>query len=361
MLCLAIDTCFGCCSAALIDKDTQRIVAARHALMERGHAEAIAPMVRAVLAEGGVTVKNLGRIAVTTGPGTFTGLRIGLALAQGLALGQQIPLVGLSSLLATASPLLGRGRTISIVHKAGATGQFYVQHFASDGTPLSEILLQSAGDILVPGDAMLAGTGADAIASHAMRGKPFDLPLAEHFAGFAAGLPLDAKHLARPVYARDPDARPQAGKIMVTRLGTDAAPVMAALHATCFAEGWSAPDIAAMLAIPGTLALMAQQGSGMAGHEPAALLIARAIVDEAEILTIATSPRHRRKGVARQLLNSLDTYLLSLAVKTIHLEAASDNAAALALYAACGFERSGLRKAYYASGADAIMMRRDLP
>ncbi len=354
MLCLAVDTCFGCCSAALYNFDTQKIVAARSALMERGHAEAIAPMVQAVLAEGGIAVKDLDRIAVTTGPGTFTGLRIGLALAQGLALGQNIPLVGLSSLIATAAPLLGRGKTISVVHKAGATVQYYVQHFTADGAPLTDILLQAATDILIPADAILAGTGADAIAAHATREPQHDLPRAEHFAPLAARLPLD--HVAKPVYAREPDAKPQANKILVTRVGADAAEVIAALHATGFAESWGAADIAAMLAVPGTLALIAQ-----AGHEPAALLIARAIVDEAEILTIATTPRHQRKGLARHLLHSLDTYLASLAVKTLHLEAASDNAAAVALYASCGFQQSGLRKAYYAHGADAIMMRRNLP
>jgi tRNA threonylcarbamoyl adenosine modification protein YeaZ len=356
MLCLALDTCFGCCSAALFDNDTQKIVAARHALMERGHAEAIAPMVQAVLVEGGVAVKDIARIAVTTGPGTFTGLRIGLALAQGLALGQNIPLVGLSSLLATAAPLLGRGKTVSIVHKAGATGQFYVQHFTADGAPVTDIRLQAATDIVIPTGALLAGTGADTVAAHMIREKHFDLPLAAHFAQLAARLPLDAKNLAKPVYAREPDARPQTNRIVVTRVGADAAQVVAALHGTSFAEGWRAADIASMLAIPGTLALIAQ-----AGHEPAALLIVRAVVDEAEILTIATTPRHRRKGLARHLLHSLDAYLISLAVNTLHLEAASDNAAALALYSSCGFERSGLRKGYYANGANAIMMRRTMP
>ncbi len=356
MLCLALDTCFGCCSAALYDADAQHIVAAHHALMERGHAEAIAPMVQAVLAEGDVTVKDLERIAVTTGPGTFTGLRIGLALAQGMGLALQIPVVGLSSLLATAAPVLGRDKTISIVHKAGATGQFYVQHFGSNGTALCEILLQSAGDIAVPPDALLIGTGVDAIAPHAIRERQFDLPVAEHFAWLAATLPQDAEHLAKPHYARPPDAKPQIARIHVSRVGADAAPLIAALHAASFAEGWRAADITDMLAIPGTLALIAQ-----AGLEPAALLIARAISGEAEILTIGTAPRHRRKGLARQLLHSLDAYLASLAVKTLHLEAASDNAAGLALYASCGFERSGIRKAYYSHGADAITMRRTLP
>jgi tRNA threonylcarbamoyl adenosine modification protein YeaZ len=356
MLCLALDTCFGCCSAALFDSDTQKIVAARHALMERGHAEAIAPMVQAVLAEGGVAVQDLERIAVTTGPGTFTGLRIGLALAQGLALGQNIPLVGLSSLLATAAPLLGRGKTISIVHKAGATGQFYVQHFTADGAPVTDIRLQAATDIVIPMDALLAGTGADTVAAHVMRERQHDLPRAEQFAGFAARLPPDVHHLAKPVYAREPDAKPQVQKILVTRVGADAAAVIAPLHAASFADGWRVSDIVSMLTMPGTLALIAQ-----AGHEPAALLMARAVVDEAEILTIATTPRHRRKGLARHLLHSLDAYLISLAVNTLHLEAASDNAAALALYSSCGFERSGLRKAYYANGADAIMMRRTMP
>ncbi len=355
MLLLALDTCFGCCSAAVYDAGADRVVAERHAFMERGHAEAIAPMVQSVLQEAGIAVKSLGRIAVTTGPGTFTGLRIGVSLAQGLALANATPLVGLNTMAATAAPLFGCGQPLTVCHKAGATGQYYVAHFDAAGTPLSSILLCSADEIAIAPDAVSIGTGAGALPAHTLREPEYDLPVAAAFARYAATRPVDHTHAATAVYFRGPDAKPQLLKTSIARVGPEAATVLSALHATSFADGWRADAIVVMLEIPGTLALIAQIGA-----EPVAMLIARAIGDEAEILTLATSPRHRRRGIARHLLQSLESHLRSVTVKTVHLEAASDNAAALGLYGGFGYARSGLRKAYYATGADAVVMRRIL-
>lgn len=356
---LALDTCFGCCSVAVFDAAAHRVVAERHAFMERGHAEVLAPMVQAALTEAGLDAKMLGRIAVTTGPGTFTGLRIGLSFAQGFAMAHAIPLVGLSSLIATAAPLFGRGSSVTVVHKAGATGQLYVQHFSASGAADSEILLQSAGEIVVAPDAKVIGTGAAVLAEHAGKivghEQRNDLPIAADFAAFASALPIDPQSAAKPVYVRAADAKPQRQSLSIARVGAEAAELLASMHAASFSAGWGRDAIAEMLMIPGTLALVVQ-----ADADPAAMVIARAIADEAEILTLATVPRFQRRGIARHVLQRLEIYLQSLAVKTIHLEAASDNAAALALYEGSGYVRTGLRKAYYASGAAAVVMRRIL-
>lgn len=97
-LILAVDTALGACSAAICAGST--VLAHRFEAMERGHAEALAPMVEAVMAEAGVEFAAVVRLAVTIGPGTFTGQRVGLAFMRALRLALERPLTGVSSLAA---------------------------------------------------------------------------------------------------------------------------------------------------------------------------------------------------------------------------------------------------------------------
>jgi len=97
---LAVDTALGACSAALLQDG--RVLSRRWTAMERGHAEALAPMVDEVMREANLTFQMLDRLAVTVGPGTFTGQRVGLAFMRGLRVALEKPLVGVTSLAAMA-------------------------------------------------------------------------------------------------------------------------------------------------------------------------------------------------------------------------------------------------------------------
>ena len=101
MIVLAIDTACSACSAALARDGV--VVAARSEAMARGHAEALMPMVQAVMAEARIAWADLELVAVTNGPGSFTGLRTGLAAARGIALAQGIPVAGVTTLEAVAA------------------------------------------------------------------------------------------------------------------------------------------------------------------------------------------------------------------------------------------------------------------
>ena len=102
MLILALDTSMAACSVCVYDAGAGLVLASRHEFMDRGQAEALAPMVQETMALAGVAFKDLARIAVTTGPGTFTGVRIGLAMARGLGVALNIPITGINSLAAIA-------------------------------------------------------------------------------------------------------------------------------------------------------------------------------------------------------------------------------------------------------------------
>src|SRR5437763_14049424 len=104
MLVLAIDTALAACSAAVLDTRQGAVLAGETLPMARGHAEALMPLIARVMDEAEVEFKQLDRIAVTTGPGSFTGLRVGIAAASGIALAAGKTAVGISSLEGYADP-----------------------------------------------------------------------------------------------------------------------------------------------------------------------------------------------------------------------------------------------------------------
>ena len=98
---LCIDTALASCSVCVYDAARKIILASEQILMARGQAEALPPMVARVMEKAGVTYADLGRIAVTTGPGTFTGIRVGLSFARALGLARNIKVLGINTLIAT--------------------------------------------------------------------------------------------------------------------------------------------------------------------------------------------------------------------------------------------------------------------
>src|SRR5471030_3156973 len=101
---LAIDTALEACSAAVLETDRASAAIHESLPMVRGHAEALIPLVARLLDRARLTFAEIDRIAVTTGPGSFTGLRVGIAAARGIALAAAKPAVGLSTLAAFAAP-----------------------------------------------------------------------------------------------------------------------------------------------------------------------------------------------------------------------------------------------------------------
>ena len=121
-----------------------------------------------------------------------------------------------------------------------------------------------------------------------------------------------------------------------------APPELADIHAACFDRPWSA-GVLSDLAVKTHHRLYVVEDNGCA----VSFVVLMSVAGEAEILTLATDPRRQKQGHARRLLNHLIASLKAEGHETLFLEVAVDNAAALALYTACGFERVGLRKAYY--------------
>src|SRR5215213_11002865 len=137
MLVLAIDTALGACSAAVFDTIAGRIIASETLVMARGHAEAVMPLVARVMDDAAMDFAALDRIAVTTGPGSFTGLRVGIAAARGIALAAAKPAVGLTTLAAYAAPHIAHDDKTAIAVAIDARHQHvYLQIFGPGGRTL---------------------------------------------------------------------------------------------------------------------------------------------------------------------------------------------------------------------------------
>ena len=205
---LALDTCLTACSAAIVD-DGGVVLAARSEAMPRGHQERLAPLVRELASEAGIGFSDLTRIGVTVGPGSFTGLRVGVAFAKGLAAALGVPAVGVGTLEAMAHDR--QGFVVAAID--ARRGQIYVQLFG-DGVALTApdaLTLEDAAariaEVYHGGPATFVGSGApmlDGVLAGATIVIP-DGPDPVAVARLAAAAPARP---VRPLYLRAPDAKP---------------------------------------------------------------------------------------------------------------------------------------------------------
>jgi tRNA threonylcarbamoyladenosine biosynthesis protein TsaB len=371
---LAVDTALGACSVAVLDGT--RILAHQWRDMPRGHAEALAPMVRDALCEGGLAMRALDRLAVTTGPGTFTGQRVGLSFMRGLRLALARPLVGITTLeamAAAAAPEAG-GAPVAVLH-AARRGEVYAALYDSGRTvlpvqvqPFDAMLealgraadeqgwptLAFAGTATEEASAWWSGRGRAALATTIR--QPDALEVAR--LGLAAP---DEGCAVRPLYLRPPDARLPSGRrwgdVVMRTAGAADAGILALLQASSMTTPWEKPFFHDVLTSPSGLAVIAES-DGM----PLGFALARAVADEAEILGIGILAVHRRKGIGGRLLREAASLAAARGARTLFLEVDAGNAPARALYEKADFRTVGVRKGYYAGegGGDALILRASL-
>jgi tRNA threonylcarbamoyladenosine biosynthesis protein TsaB len=202
-LILAFDTSAAHCAAALLLGD--RLLDARHEPMDKGQAERLLPLCTELLAQTGHDWADLSAIAVGTGPGNFTGVRIAVAAARGLALSLNIPAVGITTLEARAH---GLPRPLAVVEDA-RRGEIYLQEFVP-GPDKARVTTVEALPIECGVD-RFAGTAADAAAA-ATGGTalPQPVPLIEAIARIAASRLGTPQPKPAPFYLRGADAAPPA-------------------------------------------------------------------------------------------------------------------------------------------------------
>ena len=161
---LAIDTALPAVSACVLDFGEFEPLARESAPMERGHAEALLPLITRVVGAVDGGFGSIDRVAVTVGPGSFTGIRIGLSAAQGIALARKIELVGVSTLAALAAPhILEPFEDVVAAAIDARNGQVFIAAYGPDGRGVlaprrmgAHEALRALGD----GPLRLVGSGA---------------------------------------------------------------------------------------------------------------------------------------------------------------------------------------------------------
>jgi tRNA threonylcarbamoyladenosine biosynthesis protein TsaB len=216
---LAIDTALEACSAAVLDTGRRGIAASETIAMVRGHAEALMPLIARVMDIADVEFAALDRIAVTTGPGSFTGLRVGISATRGIALAAGKPAIGLSTLAGFAAPLIAEDDSTHVVAAIDARhDNVYLQVFGIGGRTLVAPRIATLRDAVraaMTGPARIVGSAANLLAAAWPRGV--DQPIAvEQCAapdiGWIARLgaaATDGSGPPKPLYLRAPDAQPQ--------------------------------------------------------------------------------------------------------------------------------------------------------
>ncbi|WP_332681004.1 tRNA (adenosine(37)-N6)-threonylcarbamoyltransferase complex dimerization subunit type 1 TsaB [Bosea sp. (in: a-proteobacteria)] len=216
---LAIDTALGACSACVLEAGETLPVAIEQVAMERGHAEALMPMIERVIGATPGGFSSLDRVAVTIGPGSYTGLRVGISAARAIAFAAGIPAVGVSTLAASAAPLVGRegGRVIAAALDA-RHGQVWFQALNAQGKPLVSIRQvnhRDAARAIGAGPVSLVGSAALAVANEAwaigLDAVIVDDAKAPDVIWVARlGLIADPQSAPpRPLYLKEPETTPQ--------------------------------------------------------------------------------------------------------------------------------------------------------
>lgn len=215
---LAIDTTARLCAACVLDTETERELGRGVLDLGKGHAERLMGVIEEALSQASMGYADLGMVAVSVGPGSFTGVRVGVSAARGLALALGIPAVGVSSLEALASEARrDRGEQEILVLLDAGRGGVYTARYEAGGTERSApalVNLAEAAELAKQGEPALIGSAADAVRFAA----GIEMPVAGHraeadiacYARLAARRGLPGRP-ASPLYLRSADAKPQAG------------------------------------------------------------------------------------------------------------------------------------------------------
>ncbi|MGL5445826.1 MAG: tRNA (adenosine(37)-N6)-threonylcarbamoyltransferase complex dimerization subunit type 1 TsaB [Rhabdaerophilum sp.] len=222
---LALDTALGATSVAVYDTEGARIVSEERSEMVRGHAEALVPMAGRVLDKAGLSFHSIDRFAATIGPGSFTGIRIGIAAARAFGLAHRKPVVGVSTLAAYAAPVLFGGEKRPVAAAVDARhGMIFYQLTGADGRQIAGPGLFSLADAarkVGSGAVIVTGDAAELLA-RAMKEQNPDFRITPDTARPSPAPPIlwvarlasvadPAASPCRPLYLREANVTPQDG------------------------------------------------------------------------------------------------------------------------------------------------------
>ncbi len=223
---LAIDTALNAISVCVWDSETASIAASQFLPVERGHDEHLLPLVESVLAQSEGGLEAIERIAVIIGPGSFTGIRIGIAAARGIGLVRSIPVIGVPALVAFAAPFIGQGGAAVAALIDARHGQVYMHVFSPIGKTIVEprvsplvnaVRLLGSGPLILTGNAAplaaIEAWSAGLRADVAGRTDVPDIAMVARLAWLAS--PESARPV--PMYLNPANAKPAAASLQAPK------------------------------------------------------------------------------------------------------------------------------------------------
>jgi tRNA threonylcarbamoyl adenosine modification protein YeaZ/ribosomal-protein-alanine acetyltransferase len=387
MVILALDTATREGSMALWDHGALR---ARAGDAERTHGERLPGELLAWLAGSGRTLAEVDRFAVIAGPGSFTGLRVGIAAVQGLALTTGRPVVPIPTLEALATPHVRTAPAGAVIAPCldGQRGEVFLAAFEAAPAGLAPLLepisappadaaerlreIAAARPVVLAGDGALKYGAAFQAALGLVRIARPPQPLAATAAEIAAHEPGRAgpPHALRPIYVRRPDAviarararaitAPPVPPLTIRRAVPDDLPAVAALQRETFTNPWGAEAIRWELEHTDVARLYVMSAPGGALLAYCACWM---VFDELHINSLAVADAWRRRGLARALLRHVLADAAKAGARSATLEVRRSNEAARGLYEGLGFRVEGERPGYYQEPReDALILWHRLP
>ncbi|MCD4510498.1 tRNA (adenosine(37)-N6)-threonylcarbamoyltransferase complex dimerization subunit type 1 TsaB [Brucella pseudogrignonensis] len=224
---LALDTASSWCAAAVYDSGTDTVLAEISENIGKGHAEVLMDYIEQAMTQSGIAMAKLDRVAVNVGPGSFTGVRIGVSAARGFALALDRPALGVSAFDALASEIAVShpGHPVLVLLEAHR-GEIYAQAFGADAVAITGPMVLAREEALAliqlqSSDTILAGSAAAAL-NETLAGS-FSVARVEPTAHIGTYAKLAALHepgeAPKPLYMRGPDVKPQTGFALPRKAG----------------------------------------------------------------------------------------------------------------------------------------------
>ncbi|MBK0019959.1 tRNA (adenosine(37)-N6)-threonylcarbamoyltransferase complex dimerization subunit type 1 TsaB [Brucella pseudogrignonensis] len=224
---LALDTASSWCAAAVYDSGTNMVLAEISENIGKGHAEVLMDYIGQAMMQSGIAMAELDRVAVNVGPGSFTGVRIGVSAARGFALALDRPALGVSAFDALASEIAisHPGQPVLVLLEAHR-GEIYAQAFGADGMAITGPMVLAREEALAliqqqSSDTILAGSAAAAL--NETQAGSFSVARGEPTARIGTYAKLAALHepgeAPKPLYMRGPDVKPQTGFALPRKAG----------------------------------------------------------------------------------------------------------------------------------------------